>query len=348
PNDICLEVDDVENQNTVLELIFEKNAILPLRRTLVKQMTRTIAKGSEDHLTISIVEGPNTALPAANQAIGFIRIGGEMLERDLVRGSDVEITLEMTESRDLKITAFLLMTDQEFEDVFVPSARRVNVTRLTEELRMLAEEIRSEMKEAEEQANYEAAQKMVDLEFEILDLVDKAEKLGADDVSDDKFQIEDQKRKIAQKVDAITRDKHVVRAKNDYFESKRFMEFVLENYDPPSQDQSEYADLLKQEKPVLATNSTLKIKELIERVQRLNWRIRWKSHKFLKEFYTALIYGRYGNFVNRPVAEEIMQRAETALEEKNDDKLRVCINQLCELLPTAPRPDANFGGTGIG
>lgn len=348
PNDICLEIDDVENGTTVLDVMFEKNSVLPVKRTILKQMTRTIAKGSDDRLTITIVEGPGTALPAANQAIGFITISGKDLTRDLVRGSDVEITLEMTESRDLSINAYLMMTDQEFEDVFTPSARRVNLARLIDELMALAESVRGEIKEAEEQGNYENAQKMVDLEFDILELADKAKKMTEDDVTDDKFQIEDLKRKIAQQVDELTKDKFIIRVKNEYFEVKRNIEQVLEHYEPTEKDQSDYDSLIDQEKSTLATNSSLKIREYIDQILRLSWRIRWNNPKFLRGFFQSLVFGMYGPFTDPNRAEEIIARGRKAMEEENDDKLRICINQLCELLPPGQQRQVGFGGTGIG
>ncbi|MCB0846633.1 MAG: Hsp70 family protein, partial [Bacteroidetes bacterium] len=244
PNDICLEVDDIENNTTALEVIFEKNTILPAKRTFTKQITRTLAKGSDERVTITVLEGSRTALPAALQPIGFISISGKELSRDLVRGSDVEITLEISESRDLKIATYLMMTDQEYEDVFTPSERKVNVFRLHEELHTLAEKVRQEIRDAEDQDNYEAAQKMVDLEYEILDLADQTKNMSEDDITDDKFQIEDRKRKIAQRVDELTRDKLIIKIKNEYFETKRYMEFVIARYEPSEEDQQAYADII--------------------------------------------------------------------------------------------------------
>lgn len=348
PADICLEIDDVENSTTTLEVVFGKNTLLPVKRTLVKQVTRTLAKGSADRITISVVEGPGTVLPAANLPIGFISIPGKELSRDLVRGSDIEITLEMTESRDLKISAYLLMTDQEYADVFTPSERKVNIHRLVEELHALRTKLSDEIREAEEQGNFEAAQQLVDLEYDILDLADKATKMSPDDSTDDKFQIEDQKRKIARKVDEITRDKVIIKIKNEYFETKRYMEFVMEHYSPSEEDTVAYSEIMQAEKNTLATNSSLKIQEFIEKIRRLNWRIRWKSSRYVREFYQDLIYGRYGAFTSQDKAYEIMQRGQDAIKEDNDDKLRICINQLCELLPPSTRKSVNFGGTGIG
>jgi molecular chaperone DnaK len=44
PNDICLEVDDHENNSTKLQIIFERNDLLPLKKTIYKEITRTIKK----------------------------------------------------------------------------------------------------------------------------------------------------------------------------------------------------------------------------------------------------------------------------------------------------------------
>ena len=348
PNDICLEVDDVENLTTVLEVVFEKNTVLPVRKTITKQITRTIAKGSADHLTISIVEGPGTALPAANQTIGFIRISGTELERDLIAGSDVEITLEMSESRDLSIQAYLMMTDQEYENAFSPSERAVNVPRLAEELYALADKIRKEIEEAERQDNYETAQKLVDLEYEILDIADKCKRLKEDDVTDTKFQLEDQKRKIARKVDEITRDKYLIRVKQEYFKVKREMEDVLEYYTPGEEDQKLFTKMMNEEKSTLSTNSTLKIQELINRVRRLSFRIKWNNSNFIRNFFMQLRNGWYGTFTSPAKAQDLIRQGDQAIEVGNDARLRQVINALLALLPPAARNQINSGGTGIG
>ena len=90
----------------------------------------------------------------------------------------------MSESRDLTINAYLMMTDQEFENVFEPSVRKVNMPRLREEFQALADKIRQEILDAESQENYEQAQHLVDLEFEILELADQTRQMSDDDATD--------------------------------------------------------------------------------------------------------------------------------------------------------------------
>src|ERR1051325_4762368 len=155
PNDICIEVDDYENNTTKLEVIFEKNAILPLKKTITKEITKTIPKGTDSAVVINVLEGTRSASPSTNSSIGVIEIKGSELKRDLVKGSDIEITLEMSESRDLRITTYLLMTDQEFTNLFNPSERHVSAMRLRDEVSNLVTRIKDEIRDAEKREEFE-------------------------------------------------------------------------------------------------------------------------------------------------------------------------------------------------
>ena len=147
PNDICLEVDDYENNSTKLQVIFERNDILPLKKTIYKEITRTIKKGSAEEIVINVLEGTKHSRPHSNLVIGMIEIKGSELKTDLVKGSDVEIKFEMNESRDLTITAFLAMSEQEFKNVFSTSEKYVSVTRLKDDVNSLVREMRREMQD---------------------------------------------------------------------------------------------------------------------------------------------------------------------------------------------------------
>jgi molecular chaperone DnaK len=147
PNDICLEVDDYENNSTKLQVIFERNDILPLKKTIYKEITRTIKKGSPEEIVINVLEGTRHSRPHSNLVIGMIEIRGTELKTDLVKGSDVEIKFEMNESRDLAITAFLAMSEQEFKNIFNTSEKQVSVARLKDDVNSLVREMRRELQD---------------------------------------------------------------------------------------------------------------------------------------------------------------------------------------------------------
>jgi len=347
PNDICLEIDDLDGGTTILELVFSKNDILPLKKTIVKEITRTIRKGSDSRITINIVEGPNDALPIASQTIGFISVSGKQLTRDLVKGSDVEITLELSESRDLRIMAYLMMTDQEFEDVFTPSDRQVNIYRLNDDLTLLASKLKKEVEDAVMMENYETAQRLAEIQDVLNDLIKQASKLSPDDVTDEKFQIEDRKRKIAQQVDQLTRDKRIIKLKMEYFRAKKYVKWVVEQYDIREEEQKQFDELMAKEKSTLMSNSKIKIEELTDKLWSLASKIRWRSPQYVKWLFYDIV-ARREELTNKEEADKHIEVGEKAIEEEKYDQLRICVNRLYSLLPPAIREQIQGGGTGIG
>lgn len=346
PHDICLEIDDIETGTTVLEVIFEKNSILPTKRTFVKEITKTIKKNSLDKITINIVEGPGYSMPSANQTIGMISISGKELTRDLVKGSDIEITLEMSESRDLSINAYLLLTDQEYENVFNPSERYVDIVRLKEEMAKILSGLNGEISDAESNENYEVAAELNGIKKELRSLMIRTNKLPDDDVTDEKFQIEDQKRKLAQRVDNLTRDKHIIKVKMEYFDVKRTAKNAIEDEHATESDKQQFNNIVSREKSFLATNSRMKIQEVIDQLYELRGRIYWKSPEYLVGLF--YYYAERPDYKDRKRANELIKKGEEAIDNENYQKLRVIINQLYNLLPPKIKKMIDKGGTGIG
>jgi len=346
PNDICLEVDEVEEQETKLEVVFKKNEILPLRRTLTKEVTKTIRKGQDNKIIINVLEGPESSLPSVNQAIGYIAVTGDDLERDLVKGSDVEITIEISESRDLKISVFLLMTDQEFTNVFTASERMVFLDKLKDDLELLIAEADKKGKKIEEDEDYETAIKLVQIKDEMELLLERARGMSEDDVTDAKFQLDDQKRKLAQELSNLTQDQEISDVKIEFFQAKRNCRELIDEYGTEAEQKS-FENILSTEKEVLRTNNRHRIKSATERLYDLSHKIRWRTPSYL----AFLFYNYYGNrgeeYRDMNEAQKWIEQGELAIAEEDVPKIQVAINKLYDLLPTNRKP--SFGrGTGIG
>jgi molecular chaperone DnaK len=137
PEDICLEIDDLDNPGkTRLILIFQKNSILPLRSNPISfPLNKGMIKGNQsDFIFINVLEGSQHSLPEANKGIGFMEIKGTQLKRDIAKGSDIEISISISESRDITISAYLNMADQEFKQTFNPKERHTQIEFLKEQL----------------------------------------------------------------------------------------------------------------------------------------------------------------------------------------------------------------------
>lgn len=154
-----MEVDDYDNPGeTRLILVFQKNTILPTKRSLTFQLNKTVIKGtSDDVIRVNVLEGNHTSLPDANKQIGIMEITGTMIKRDVSKGSDIEINLTLSESRDLNVSAYLNMVDQEFKSIFNPKERHTSIEYLKEQVEDLSNKLEIEIQEATNKEDYETA-----------------------------------------------------------------------------------------------------------------------------------------------------------------------------------------------
>ena len=166
PEDLCLVKDDPVNNDTKLDLIFKKNMILPAKTKKSVEVDQTVAKGSNDELRIMVVEGPAENHSTTNKPIGLLIITGKEIKRDLLRGTGIDLTFELSESRDLTVHAYLDGTSQEFSEVFDPKPRHVPINVLTSEVELLEPRFHAEKREAEANNNHEVAEELGKLQRE--------------------------------------------------------------------------------------------------------------------------------------------------------------------------------------
>ena len=104
--------DYVRNLATnICDRIFDKGAILPIKRVRDDYKTsRKLKKGEENKLDITLVEG-ESEIPGNNTYICELGINGKDLPYDLPEGTPLELTVEMNESREVSVTAYIPLID---------------------------------------------------------------------------------------------------------------------------------------------------------------------------------------------------------------------------------------------
>jgi molecular chaperone DnaK len=96
---------------------FEKGTPLPARTRKVHRQVYHVHHGrAEESIKLPVVEGEN-ARADRNQLIGYLEITGDKLRRDIPGGSEIEITIEMDQSRMMRVKAYIPVVDEEFESV---------------------------------------------------------------------------------------------------------------------------------------------------------------------------------------------------------------------------------------
>lgn len=109
---IVAKKDPVRNYTTnICERIFEKGSILPVKKLLNDYKTsRTLKKGEENMLDIALTEG-ESEIPDRNTYLCELGISGTDLPYDLPEGTPLELCVEMNESREVFVTAYIPLID---------------------------------------------------------------------------------------------------------------------------------------------------------------------------------------------------------------------------------------------
>ena len=334
PEDICLEVDDLDNPGkTRLKLIFQKNSILPLRSNAISfPLNKGMIKGNDnDFIFINVLEGSQHSLPEANKGIGFMEIRGTQLKRDIAKGSDIEISISISESRDITISAYLNMADQEFKQTFNPKARHTPVEFLKEQVIDLSNKLEEEIQEATEKEDYETASTLNKLKKEMDQVNSDTENLTNDDVTDKRYQLEDKKRKIAQEIDAATKNKRIQQVKAHYLEVKEDCEKMLDDYGN-DHERKTFNDIVAQEAAFFATNSPLKIQEKSDEIASIASRIRWRTPDFLRGVFNWC-KNNQTRMNDQSQAKSLIDAGNFAMESQNWERLSEINSGLLNLLP---------------
>ena len=346
PHDICLQYDDLTSGTTKLDLVFEKGTILPTRQSKTLSLTKTLSKDSDEVIKIIAREGPQYLLPEANQSIGYMEISGEDIRQDLLEGADVEVTLHMSESRELTVTAYLPLTGQEFSDVYHGTYREVPVTHLNAEIEALAGEVTEEIEAATEREDYEAANALMQHRNQVEQLVDAVRHLATDDVTDRKFQLQDAARKVAQDIYSATRHKRLEQLKQSYFDEKGFCEEVVQR-DGNDNERRMLDQILRNERTCLEEGSEVKLQDKTNQLRHLAYSILWRTPRFIAGMYNQL--AKSSHRMNHPdQARNLVDAGGVALRNENYDRLASIVSRLMDLLPQREQTNIVRGGTGIG
>lgn len=349
PNDICLEVDDFDYDRTKLEIVFKKNDILPLKKRLYRELSKTILKSGDTSLIINVVEGNGLSSPSSNQVIGCIEVKPEMLDFDLIKGTEVEIDIEVSESRDLTVSVFLSMTDQEFKEVFSPTSRNVSIGRLKEEIRVLSRKVDAEFNSLQSTENYEQLQKVADMRNELSAVrgeLDVAEKSMNTDL---KYQLEERKRRVAQKFDALESAGKGSEEKSRYLEEKQRSLELFEKY--PEMDRkyrTKYNQIIATEEDMMRSDMAHFARVKADELESMNNQIGWESNENVVGIFFYYKHFHMDAYTDRKRAKQLIEAGDTAVDKNRIEEVKSILHQLHALLPPDLKNDVTIQGTGLG
>lgn len=347
PEDLCLVKDDLAAKDTRLELLFAKNSILPTKVKKTVEVASTIVKGSNDKvITIMVVEGPSDRHSSTNKPLGELTISGPQLTKDLLKGTDIDLRIEMSESRDLTVSAFLNGTGQEFSQVFTSKLRSVSSRMLASEILLLETKIKNEIDDAQNNGHKDTAEGLEKVLDGVQTLVETAAELAVDDVTDKRFQLEDQKRKLAQQMFVLTSGKRLNQVKAAYQETKsEVAELVRESGN--DREKHVMTEILAREQTFINSTSPDKIQTVVDELGRLRYQILMRTPSFLKGVFAHLM-NRRASMNDQIQASQLIENGKRAIDRDDIENLQQINGRLWDLMPeTEKASDEMSAFTGI-
>lgn len=350
PHDISIEVDDVENKTTRLEVIFERNSLLPQKRTLYREISKTIKKGSKDSVMINIMEGDKSARPLSNLTIGCITITGKDLNTDLVKGSDIEIQLHITDSRVLNTSVFLVMTQQEFKNVFSISEKQINLDRLRDQYIQLENELADALRQFQQNDNdiweITANSLMEDLQS----VKERLFKLKKGDKSDEKYIIAEKVMRISQAADKLGGNERISILIENYFEIKEQVRETINSADFDKDEmRKKFQKIELSEETFIRSKNVSFIENKIKQLDDLQWDALCNTTSFLISRYVLWKELPESAYRDYSAAKSLIRMADASLEKEKFADFRLQVFSLTHLMATTNfHINKDFKGTGIG
>lgn len=350
PHDISIEIDDLENKTTKLEAIFERNSLLPQKRTLYREISKTIKKGSTDEIIINILEGDKNARASSNLTIGCIVISGKDLKSDLIKGSDIEIQIHLTDSRVLNTSVFLVMTQQEFKNVFTISEKQVNIDRLQEQFFSLETALMETVRQFQYNEDKIWEIKATSFLEELQSLKPRLHKIKANDKSDEKYVIAEKLSRISQDADKLGGNERISLMLDDYLQYKETVLQIIAMVDFNKEELKKTFQKIEVSEPSFMKSKNVSVIEnIIKQLSDLYWRALCNTTSFLIQKFIEFKNFEPLEFKDYNAAKSIFKMADAALEQEKYPEFRQHVFNISALLKTAKfNNNIDFKGTGIG
>ena len=343
PHDICLQIDDAETGMARLDAICSRGSLLPTRSRRSYIANRTVLRGAESSVLQFVVhEGDADEPPESTRTLGVLSLSGRQLTRDLPKGTDLEVRLEISESRDLTFRVYVVATDQEFTEVFVPTAREVPVHVLLRDSRRLLEAIQAEMSEATQAGRYEVAGQCKGLLGRASAVESAASLLTPDDCTTDRYKLEDEKRRCASELASLTKGKRYEVARRKYEEARKRCEDAVAD-GGTDRERRLLRELLQREQYAIDSLKPARVDALREEVVALTISVRRRDPAFLQMHFDRCV-SLMPSMNDSVQAQSLVESGRSAIAEGRWQQLDDLIVKLYSLTPNQNGEMAGFTG----
>jgi len=331
----------VARADNTMRWFFTKGSALPLRRREMFKTTVELRPGSDQKaIRIPVVEG-DFHRADRNNLIGMLEITGERVSRTVPTSSEVEVTLEIDESRVYHLKAYIAFVDEEFELVLnTEDYGKINVLELQGELDKQKERMGNVLTTAKE-AGVGSSDPLF-REVESGGFPEKAEKhleLASED-SDAALQARELLRELTWKLDELE-DAVKWPASQKSLEEKlvQLRKIAASGKDPDILPK--VATLEAQAQEAIQSKDPEKASACEDRIQTLILEDMEKSGVLHPMAFLFFLMNK-DKMKDQKLAQVLIEQGKKAMQEKDSLRLRFINSQLAALLPNDVNPPQGF------
>ncbi len=324
--------------NNEMAWFMEKGTSLPVRkREIFRTVSQLIQGQSGDVIRIPVMEGLNWRADR-NMRIGSLEVKAHQVKRNVPAGSDVEVTIEIDQSRLVRVKAYIPILDEEYEDVLKMMFDKADPENLLKEIereKKRLEDARKKMESIDDPRGKHLLQK-IDSERIVHDIDTAfAASKGDRDAGDKcKNRLLDLKVTLDEVEDALEWPALLEDAKSALNNAKSIVN--------ESGNSTDKQNLERYEKEIMAamnTNDTDLLRHRISELRGLSLRVLDQKGVLHIYYYQNLCEDK-SKMRDQSQADQLIAQGQRAINNNDYQGLKAVNRQLAALLPNPPKaPD---------
>lgn len=326
---IVVAQKDIKN-NFVLknerEKIWGKGSSLPLKYHGEYKTVRKLKKGDNDNPLNIIIDEGESDTPDRNTFICEVLINGKDLPYDLPEGTEVAVTVELNESRQISVTVYIQLIDLTLEECRTYKDEVVNIKDIEFELNVQTEKAKniSENCTPEERKEIESMIQSVQTSVNNAHL-DEDEKLKA----------REQIKNLKIALDKIEKEKEMPQLIKEFHTGLKSAEKLVNGYADEKDkitDNEQLSKLKIDGEKAISDNDKFFLSTVNEQIQGISTKA-WFSNPSTWAYYFQKLVTENHNFVNEKEAQYYLDKGRRAIDHDDLDELKHCVQSLWSLLP---------------
>ncbi len=343
PHALSIEILGGSN-DARLDPIFSKGTPLPTQKTIKYRATHAlIPDNPASDIAIKLWEGEYLDDPEANEWVGHVLISHKNVQRRVPEGSEIELMIQIDESRRITVEAFVPHLNKHFtEHLYAPQREEQDFSNLSESVASDAQTYRERLETLErsisESSDVQVNPEEVNaLKRDLEELEAKAPtRNGVNNTTnpDDARRIVDESKSVRGRLSRLERR---ISATGSSVANPRFVELVETVTEVVDQfgttlDQQQMAMLRRELERAGTKGDEKTIQRLCAEIDALRWRVLFKHDWFWKEIFESLS-DPDTPYLDPMEGRRLIAIGQAAVSNGNGDGLREVVRGLWKLQP---------------